>query len=99
MEAEVALESKSPPVRRKHDAFLSYAREDTQQARALVEILELEGYEVSWDQRFHSLVPWDRQIERAIDRAQLAVIVLWSRASLNSNMVREEVHRACKRKG
>lgn len=99
MEVETALESKSPPARRRHDAFLSYARENAQQARALVEILELEGYEVSWDQRFHSLVPWDRQIERAIDRAQLAVIVLWSRASLNSNMVREEVHRACKRKG
>jgi CHASE2 domain-containing sensor protein len=78
---------------------LSYARENGQQARTLVEILELEGYDVSWDQRFHSLVPWDRQIERAIDRARLAVIVLWSRASLNSNMVREEVHRACKRKG
>lgn len=94
-----ALEHTSSPARRRHDVFVSYARENTQQARAIVEILELEGYEVYWDQQFHAIVPWDRQIERAIDRARLAVIVLWSRASLNSNMVREEVHRACKQKG
>ena len=99
MEAARAIDTLNPVVRQRHDVFVSYARENAQQVRVLVEILELEGYVVSWDQQFHSLVPWDRQIERAIDRARLAVIVLWSRASLNSNMVREEVHRACKRKG
>jgi CHASE2 domain-containing sensor protein len=99
MAAERAVDTLNPAVRPRHDIFVSYARENVQQVRVLVEILELEGYEISWDQRFHSLVPWDRQIERAIDRALLAVVVLWSRAALNSNMVREEVHRACKRKG
>jgi len=78
---------------------MSYAHEDVLQAQKLVEILVLEGYVVFWDQQFHSPIPWDRQIERAIDRARLAVIVLWSRASLNSNMVREEAHRAAGRKG
>jgi len=99
MVAERVIDTLNPAVRPRHDVFVSYAREDVQRVRALVEVLELEGYVVAWDQQFHALAPWDRQIERAIDRARLAVIVFWSRASLNSNMVREEVHRASKRKG
>ena len=69
--------------------FLSYAREDLAAAEAFAGALERFGHEVWWDHRLRagSRFSWD--IAEALRTAE-AVVVLWSKASIESTWVQDE---------
>lgn len=71
------------------DVFLSYAREDQAVAFIFAEALEREGLRVWWDIALRSGDAYDETMEAALKAAK-AVVVLWSRASVNSRWVRSE---------
>jgi len=71
------------------DVFLSYSREDQVVARLFAEGLEREGFSVWWDQTLRSGEAYDRVTEAALREAR-AVVVLWSKHSVESRWVRAE---------
>lgn len=71
------------------DIFLSYASSDHQKARVLADTFEGRGYSVFWDRNIPAGVDFSEFIGRALEEAR-AVVVLWSRESVNSEWVREE---------
>ncbi len=71
------------------DVFLSYNREDQVAARRFAEGFEREGFSVWWDQTLHSGENYDQVTEGALREAK-AVVVLWSRKSVDSRWVRAE---------
>jgi TolB-like protein len=75
------------------DVFLSYSREDQPVARRFAEALAREGFSVWWDQSLSAGEAFDRVTEKALDEAR-AVVVLWSRHSVDSDWVRAEATQA-----
>jgi hypothetical protein len=72
------------------DIFISYASKDRPIARRLAEALEACGWSVWWDYRgLRGGQHFDRIIEEEISKA-MAVIVVWSQNSINSDWVRAE---------
>lgn len=71
------------------DIFVSYASEDRDRVRPLVEAFEAEGLTVWWDTRIDLGSSFDREIERQLNDAA-CVVVVWSKASIDSDWVREE---------
>jgi TolB-like protein len=71
------------------DIFLSYAHDDIDTARRFAESFEREGFNVWWDATLRSGEAFDQSIERALKSAK-AVVVLWSRTSVESRWVRAE---------
>ncbi len=69
--------------------FISYCHDDLTTARRFAEGLEREGFTVWWDASLRSGDPFDVAIEKALRGAE-AVIVLWSKASVQSRWVRAE---------
>ncbi len=69
--------------------FLSYAREDAGKAKALANWLERAGNEVWWDRHIHGGSEFNSEIEAALRRCEV-VLVLWSQAALRSAWVRDE---------
>lgn len=69
--------------------FLSYARDDTALATMLVHALERGGHEVWWDALIEGGTRYSRSIDEALNAAD-AVIVLWSKRSIDSDWVRDE---------
>jgi tetratricopeptide (TPR) repeat protein len=69
--------------------FLSYAREDAAKAKTLAEALEKAGHDVWWDRHIRSGSEFSGEIQTALNSAQV-VLVLWSRASVGSEWVRDE---------
>jgi formylglycine-generating enzyme required for sulfatase activity len=78
------------------DVFLSYAREDSAFATKLAELLKAQGWSVFWDCEIPIGHHWPQVLERELADAQ-CVIVVWSRASVNSSWVREEAERGRER--
>jgi hypothetical protein len=79
------------------DVFISYKREERGKAKALAEAVVKRGYSVWWDV---DLLPGDRfakEIDAVIGKAKAAV-VLWSKASIESDWVIAEATEAKKRK-
>jgi hypothetical protein len=75
------------------ELFLSYPHQDRRFAEALAELLEANGLTVWWDRR---MVPGDKindVIDEQLESAK-AVIVLWSRVSVESDWVRGEAQTA-----
>ncbi|MEP7313569.1 MAG: TIR domain-containing protein [Pseudomonadota bacterium] len=75
------------------DVFLSYSREDQGIARRFADGLAQEGFSVWWDQSLRAGEDFDRVTERALSEAR-AVVVLWSRRSVDSRWVRAEATEA-----
>jgi eukaryotic-like serine/threonine-protein kinase len=75
------------------DIFVSYSREDQAVARSYAEGFEAEGFSVWWDQSLNPGEAFDQVTERALDEAK-AVVVLWSKTSVNSRWVRAEATQA-----
>ena len=75
------------------DVFVSYSRDDRKIAQQFAQGLEREGFGVWWDQAIHAGEAFDRAIERALVESQ-AVVVLWSRRSVESDWVRAEATQA-----
>ena len=69
--------------------FLSYARDDVEMARQLSDSLAQAGHDVWWDRHLHGGSRFDREIEEALKNAEV-VVVLWSKASLESAWVKDE---------
>lgn len=69
--------------------FLSYARADRVRVSELAAALERAGHEVWWDRRLSGGAEFEREIERALARADV-VVVAWSTASVRSHWVRDE---------
>jgi adenylate cyclase len=71
------------------DIFLSYNREDQATAQRFAEALQAEGFDVWWDVTLRSGDAYDQVTETALKTAK-AVVVLWSRRSVESRWVRAE---------
>ena len=69
--------------------FLSYDRDDATKARSIADILEKGGHEVWWDRHIRGGSQYSKEIEQALANAE-AVVVLWSRSSVDSAWVRDE---------
>jgi len=79
------------------DIFISYASSDRDRVIPLVEVFERQGYEVWWDRQIGLGVKFDREIEIEIENAR-CIVVIWSKASLESDWVRAEANEALDRK-
>jgi hypothetical protein len=79
------------------DIFLSYSRDDQATARRFAEGFERAGLSVWWDVTLRSGEAYDRVTEKALRDAR-AVVVLWSRKSVNSDWVRAEATIALRNK-
>ena len=75
------------------DIFLSYSREDQATARRFAEALQREGFSVWWDQALDAGENFDKVTEQALKEAK-AVVVLWSKKSVDSQWVRAEATQA-----
>ena len=71
------------------DIFLSYNREDHVTARRFAEAFEANGFTVWWDATLRSGEAYDQVTEKALKQAK-AVVVLWSKRSVESRWVRAE---------
>jgi TolB-like protein/Tfp pilus assembly protein PilF len=69
--------------------FLSYAHADRAKAQRLAAILEQSGYTVWWDALVEGGSRFAKSIDEALDKAD-AVVVLWSKYSVESDWVRDE---------
>lgn len=69
--------------------FLSYDRNDANQARGIAKALERAGNSVWWDRHIQGGTQFSRAIEQALHDAD-AVVVLWSTESVQSTWVRDE---------
>jgi tetratricopeptide (TPR) repeat protein len=69
--------------------FLSYDRDDFPCARLLAHALEEAGHSVWWDRNIKGGVQYSKEIDQALAAAE-AVLVLWSRHSIESAWVRDE---------
>ena len=69
--------------------FLSYDREDCAKAEAIAQALEKAGHSVWWDRHIKGGAEYGKEIEQALSEAD-AVVVLWSRQSVDSAWVRDE---------
>jgi hypothetical protein len=71
------------------DLFISYSRQDVETIKALAAVLKQHGWSVWFDEHLQAGASFDRVIEQALTKAQ-AVIVAWSKNSVNSDWVRAE---------
>ena len=71
------------------DIFISYASEDQDCAAKVAHALESSGHSVWWDRRLRSGTDFTKEIGQQLDAAR-CVIVLWSKASVDSAWVRDE---------
>ncbi len=69
--------------------FISYCHDDLATAKRFAESLQREGFTVWWDASLRSGEAFDVAIENAL-RGASAVIVLWSKNSVQSRWVRAE---------
>ena len=69
--------------------FLSYGRDDANAARVIATALEKAGHSVWWDLHVRGGAQFSKVIEEALKAAD-AVVVLWSRNSIDSAWVRDE---------
>ena len=69
--------------------FLSYAHADAKRSEALAAALGQRGYTVWWDNLIEGGASFARSIRAALEAAD-AVIVLWSRTSIDSDWVADE---------
>lgn len=75
------------------DVFISYAREDREQAAELAQLLEKHGYEVWWDWRLVGGTNYREIIGGKLKEAR-KVIVIWSANSTSSAFVIDEAQEA-----
>jgi len=71
------------------DLFISYSKQDAPAIELLTAKLQQSGWSVWWDRHITAGASFDRVIEEALANAR-AVIVAWSRQSVNSDWVRAE---------
>ena len=85
----MASDPSVPAGRTPATLFLSYARDDRARAERLADILAKAGYTVWWDALIEGGAQFAASIRAALEGAD-AVIVLWSKNSVDSDWVRDE---------
>ncbi|MES2903541.1 MAG: TIR domain-containing protein [Pseudomonadota bacterium] len=90
-EAEKAGEAGQPTL------FLSYAHADAKRAEALAAVLGARGYTIWWDSMIEGGASFAKSIRGALEAAD-AVIVLWSKTSIESDWVADEAAQGRDRK-
>ena len=75
------------------EIFVSYAREDEEQARRVAEALRVQGYRAWRDDELPPHRAYAEVIEERLNSAD-AVVVLWSAAARRSQWVRAEADAA-----
>jgi len=75
--------------------FISYSHEDKSVARQVAKALSQHGYEVFWDTQIPTGMTFDTYIYHQLEQTD-AVIVLWSKRSVDSDYVKEEAEYAKK---
>lgn len=90
-------DSREPGDVERPSLFLSYARVDRVIAEKLGKALATNGFEVWWDALIEGGAVFTNSIETALDSAD-AVIVIWSKTSVQSDWVRDEAGRGRDRK-
>ena len=78
-----------PSVSGQATVFMSYAHGDQAQAQRLARVLDRAGYTVWWDALIEGGTRYAQSIDEALQAAD-AVLVLWSKASVESDWVRDE---------
>ena len=78
------------------DVFVSYARDDEAKARQLADTLQADGWNVWWDRHIPLGQVFSEAIQHQLEHAK-CVVVLWSRASIVSEYVRDEATVAMER--
>lgn len=73
--------------------FLSYAHADKAKAQRIASALEQSGYTVWWDALIEGGSRFAKSIDDALDKAD-AVVVLWSKNSIESDWVKDEASHA-----
>jgi predicted ATPase len=73
--------------------FISYGHQDKSVAKQVAEALSRSGYAVFWDAKIPPGMTFDTYIFQELERSD-AVIVLWSKASVDSDYVKEEAEYA-----
>ena len=71
------------------DIFISYASGDRSKIAPIVKALEGHGWSVFWDRTIPTGKTWRQVIGDALESAR-AVVVAWSKTSVNSRWVQEE---------
>ena len=71
------------------DIFLSYNREDQARAKIFADAFQAQGFDVWWDVGLKTGEAYDQVTEKALRTAR-AVVVLWSKKSVESRWVRAE---------
>jgi len=71
------------------DIFISYARADRDKIEKLAAALTSEGYSVWWDRHIEGGASFAKEIEKELTGSK-AVIVAWSKTSLESDWVKDE---------
>jgi TolB-like protein len=71
------------------DIFLSYNREDQAKAKVFADAFAAQGFDVWWDVGLKAGEAYDQVTENALRTAK-AVVVLWSKRSVESRWVRAE---------
>ena len=79
------------------DIFLSYNREDQARAKVFAEAFEAQALSVWWDVGLRTGEAYDEVTEKALRTAK-AVVVLWSKRSVESRWVRAEATLADRQK-
>jgi len=73
------------------DIFISYAHVDRDKVERIAAALEAAGHSVWWDRNILSGAEFSKDIQKALEEARVAV-VCWSRASVESNWVKDEAN-------
>ena len=73
--------------------FISYSHEDKSVAKPVAEALSQRGYDVFWDAKIPTGMTFDTYIYHELEGSN-AVIVLWSKHSVDSDYVKEEAEYA-----
>ena len=79
------------------DIFLSYASEDRERVRPLVEALKQEGWTVFWDFTIPAGMTWRRFLLEKLENTR-SLVVVWSKHSIESEWVMEETDEAKRQK-
>jgi adenylate cyclase len=78
------------------DVFISYARSDKERVAPLVAAIEQKGWTVWWDPEMSPGQEFDRQITLEL-KAATAVLVVWTKHSVESRWVRGEAREGAER--
>ena len=81
----------------KPTVFLSYAHADGKRAQQLAAALTLRGYTLWWDTLIEGGASYAKSIREALESAD-AVVVLWSKTSIESDWVADEAAQGRDRK-